>query len=153
MWEIGVWEQGDTLYETLRSRLPPGLAALERGSHPALLAGRRLDLLVAGEDAAGWAGCEVVRCGTALLPGQAETLCRALPCEQLILYGTGRACAVTLSSLGRSGRRWPSSGSCCGWTASRRTGRSWCSPTTGPLPPSSWPWRGRGCYWALPEGE
>lgn len=100
MWEIGVWEQGDTLYETLRSRLPPGLAALERGSHPALLAGRRLDLLVAGEDAAGWAGCEVVRCGTALLPGQAETLCRALPCEQLILYGTGRACAVTLSSLG-----------------------------------------------------
>ena len=63
------------------------------------LAGRQLDLLVAGPDAAGWAGAGAVDCRTVLLHGAAGSLARNLrPCCA-VSYGTSPRDTLTLSSL------------------------------------------------------
>lgn len=99
MWQIGVWEQDEGLAERI-SALAAGAPALVRAcSHPALLAGFSLDLLVASPGAAGWAGAGALTCRTALLPGGLSALTRTLPAGVILSYGPSPRSTVTLSGL------------------------------------------------------
>lgn len=99
MWQIGVWEQCEGLAERI-SALAEGCPALVRAcSHPALLAGIRLDLLVVSPGAVGWAGAVSLSCKHALLPAGISALNRALPAADILSYGTSSQSAITLSGL------------------------------------------------------
>jgi hypothetical protein len=99
MWQIGVWEQGEGLAERVAS-LAEGRRALVRAcSHPALLAGLALDLLVISPGATGWAGALALSCRTALLPGGLPSLERALPSDSILSYGTSARNTISLSGL------------------------------------------------------
>jgi len=99
MWQIGVWEQGEGLAERV-SALAEGCHALVRAcSHPALLAGAELDLLVVSPGATGWAGASSLLCATALLPGGLSALTRALPAGSILSYGPSGRNTITLSGL------------------------------------------------------
>lgn len=99
MWQIGVWEQCEGLAERI-SALTEGCPALVRAcSHPALLAGIRLDLLVVSPGAVGWAGAVSLSCKRALLPGGISSLNRALPSAEILSYGTSSKSTITLSGL------------------------------------------------------
>ena len=99
MWQIGVWEQNEGLAERL-SRLGEGRALIRACSHPALLAGTALDLLVVSPGATGWAGASSLSCRTALLPGVLPVLTHALPTALAVSYGLSGRNTLTLSSLG-----------------------------------------------------
>ena len=99
MWQIGVWEQNEGLAERL-SRLGEGRALIRACSHPALLAGTALDLLVVSPGATGWAGASSLNCRTALLPGVLPVLTHALPAALAVSYGLSGRNTLTLSSLG-----------------------------------------------------
>lgn len=98
MRQIGVWEQGEGLAEQV-ARLAEGRGLVRACSHPALLAGLELDLLVVSPGAAGWAGAAALTCRTALIPGGLPALSRALPACRQVTYGTSPRDTVTLSSL------------------------------------------------------
>jgi len=99
MWQIGVWEQNESLAERVNEMA--GAAALVRAcSHPALLTGLNLDLLIVSPRATGWAGASSLSCRTALIPGGLSTLTRALPADTIVSYGPAPRNTVTLSSLG-----------------------------------------------------
>jgi len=96
MWQIGVWEQGKGLAEQI-SRLAKGAALVRACSHPALLAGIRLDLLVVSPTATGWAGASSITCRTALLPGGLPALTRSLSSGTAVSYGTSPRDTLALS--------------------------------------------------------
>ena len=97
MYSVGIWSQGENVADLIARRAPG--VALFRGRHPAELAGRQLDLLVAAPDAAGWAGAGAVDCRAVLLHGAAGPLARNLrPCCA-VSYGTSPRDTLTLSSL------------------------------------------------------
>jgi len=99
MWQIGVWEQGEGLADRI-SALAEGCHALVRAcSHPALLAGVALDLLVVSPGAVGWAGAISLSCKRALLPGGLSALTRALPTADILSYGPSPKNTITLSGL------------------------------------------------------
>lgn len=99
MWQIGVWEQEEGLAERVTA-LAEGCPALVRAcSHPALLAGVKLDLLVVSPGATGWAGALALTCRTALLPGGLSALTRALPAGSILSYGPASRNTITLSGL------------------------------------------------------
>lgn len=99
MRQIGVWEQGEGLAERVTA-LAEGQHALVRAcSHPALLAGIGLDLLVVSPGATGWAGALALSCHTALLPGGLSALTRALPAGSILSYGPSGRNTITLSGL------------------------------------------------------
>ena len=99
MWQIGVWEQGEGLAERVAA-LAEGRRALVRAcSHPALLAGLVLDLLVISPGATGWAGALAISCRTALLPGGLPSLARTLPAGAVLSYGTSGRNTISLSGL------------------------------------------------------
>lgn len=118
MWQIGVWEQEEGLAERI-SALAEGCSALVRAcSHPALLAGVDLDLLIVSPGATGWAGALALNCRTALLPGGLSALTRALPASTILSYGPSSRNTITLSGLndGRAAvaiqREFPSLSGC-----------------------------------------
>lgn len=98
MWQIGVWEQGEGLAEQV-SRLADGAALVRACSHPALLAGVNLDLLVVSPGATGWAGASSLTCRIALLPGGLSALTRALPAHTVVSYGASVRNTLTFSGL------------------------------------------------------
>lgn len=99
MWQIGVWEQEEGLGERV-SALAEGRSTLVRAcSHPALLAGLALDLLVVSPGATGWAGALAISCRTALLPGGLSALTRSLPASAILSYGPSARNTITLSGL------------------------------------------------------
>lgn len=99
MWQIGVWEHGEGLAERI-SALAEGCPALVRAcSHPALLAGADLDLLVVSPGAVGWAGAISLSCRRALLPGGLSALTRSLPAADILSYGPSPRNTITLSGL------------------------------------------------------
>lgn len=99
MWQIGVWEQGEGLADRVAA-LAEGRPALVRAcSHPALLAGQELDLLVVSPGATGWAGALALSCRTALLPGGLSALTRSLPADTILSYGPSGRNTITLSGL------------------------------------------------------
>lgn len=98
MWQIGVWEQNEGLAERV-SELAEGRALVRACSHPALLAGIDLELLIVSPGAAGWAGASVLTCGTALLPGGMSALTRPLPAHTVVSYGASPRNTITLSAL------------------------------------------------------
>ena len=98
MRQIGVWERGEGLAEQV-SRLAEGMALVRACSHPALLAGVDLDLLIVSPEATGWAGASALTCRVALLPGGLFALNRALPSHRAVTYGNSPRDTVTLSSL------------------------------------------------------
>ena len=91
MWQIGVWEQREGLYELVRE-LAGDRARVARGEHPALLAGESYDLLVVSPHSIGWAGAAVLYCRTVLLPGAAGPLARSLRADRA-------ACLLALGRL------------------------------------------------------
>ena len=99
MWQIGVWEQDEGLAGRI-SALAQGHSAMVRAcSHPALLAGINLDLLVVSPGAMGWAGAAALSCRTALLPGGLSALTRALPAGVILSYGPSPRNTITFSGL------------------------------------------------------
>ena len=98
MRQIGVWEQSGGLAEQV-ARLAEGLGLVRACSHPGLLAGVELDLLVVAPDASGWAGAPAILCRTALVPGGLSPLSRWLPPCRQVSYGMSPRDTVTLSSL------------------------------------------------------
>jgi len=96
MFQIGVWEQREGLAEQI-SRLAEGMALVRACSHPALLAGIKLDLLVVSPAATGWAGASSITCRTALLPGGLSALTRSLPVRSAVSYGTSPRDTLALS--------------------------------------------------------
>ena len=96
MWQVGVWEQGEGLAEQV-SRLGAGTALVRACSHPALLAGVDLDLLIVSPGATGWAGAASLTCRRALLPGNLSLLNRAFPSHAVVSYGTSSRNTITLS--------------------------------------------------------
>lgn len=98
MRQIGVWEHCEGLAEQV-SRMAEGTALVRACSHPALLAGIDLDLLIVSPGATGWAGASSLTCRMALLPGGLFALTRALPSHTAITYGTSPRNTITLSSL------------------------------------------------------
>lgn len=96
MWQVGVWEQGEGLAEQV-SRFSEGRALVRACSHPALLAGVELDLLIVSPGAMGWAGASSLTCRMALLPGGLFALTRALPAHMVVSYGTSPRNTLTLS--------------------------------------------------------
>ena len=98
MWQIGVWEQNEGLAERVSEMA--GTSALVRAcSHPALLTGLNLDLLIVSPGATGWAGAASLTCRIALLPGGLSTLTRALPADMVVSYGAASRNTLTLSGL------------------------------------------------------
>ena len=99
MWQIGVWEQEENLAERVTA-LAEGKHAMVRAcSHPALLAGVELDLLVVSPGATGWAGALALSCHTALLPGGLSALTRSMPAGTVLSYGPSGRNTITLSGL------------------------------------------------------
>lgn len=99
MWQVGVWECEEGLAERVCA-LAEGRPALVRAcSHPALLAGVNLDLLVVSPGAMGWAGAASLTCRRALLPGGLSALTRALPGVEILSYGPSDRNTITLSGL------------------------------------------------------
>ena len=99
MRQIGVWEQEEGLAERVTA-LAEGRQAMVRAcSHPALLAGIELDLLVVSPGATGWAGALALFCHTALLPGGLSALTRSLPTGTILSYGPSPRNTITLSGL------------------------------------------------------
>lgn len=98
MYRIGVWEHGEGLAEQV-ARMAGERGLVRACSHPALLAGIELDLLIVSPGATGWAGASALSCRTALLPGGLSALRRAMPACRCITYGTSPHSTVTLSSL------------------------------------------------------
>lgn len=98
MWQIGVWEQQEGLAEQI-SRLAEGAGLVRACSHPALLAGVSLDLLIISPSATGWAGASSLSCTAALLPGAPSALIRSLPPCTVISYGAGHRNTLSLSGL------------------------------------------------------
>lgn len=98
MWQIGIWEQNEGLYD-LAVHLAEGRATVAADTHPAQLAGTEYDLLVVSPRAVGWAGGTALYCRTALLPGPAGPLARALRAERAVSYGLDPRDTLTLSSL------------------------------------------------------
>lgn len=96
MFQIGVWEHREGLAEQI-SRLAAGTALVRACSHPALLAGIKLDLLVVSPAATGWAGACSITCRTALLPGGLPALTRSLPVRNAVSYGTSPRDTLALS--------------------------------------------------------
>ena len=94
MWQVGVWEQGEGLAEQV-SRFSEGRALVRACSHPALLAGVELDLLIVSPGAMGWAGASSLTCRMA--PGGLFALTRALPAHTVVSYGTSPRNTLTLS--------------------------------------------------------
>lgn len=98
MWQIGVWEQREGLYELVRE-LAGDRARVAQGEHPALLAGASYDLLVVSPHSMGWAGAAVLYCRTVLLPGAAGPLARSLLADRAVSYGLSPRDTLTPSSL------------------------------------------------------
>lgn len=98
MWQIGVWEQHEGLFALLQE-LAGERADVRQGTHPALLAGRRYDLLVVSPGSLGWAGAEALYCRTVLLPGAAGPAARALRADRAVSYGLSPRDTLTPSSL------------------------------------------------------
>ncbi len=99
MLQVGVWEQGEGLAERVCA-LAAGCPVLVRAcSHPALLAGQPLELLIVSPGAVGWAGASSLLCRRALLPGGISPLTRALSAAVVLNYGTDRRSAITLSGV------------------------------------------------------
>ena len=94
-WTLGIWDRRGELCPT---EGPSGMV-IRHGRHPAQLSGGVLDLLAVSPGAVGWAGAGVIRCRTALLPGSAAPLARAIAAEQAVSYGTGSKDTITLSGL------------------------------------------------------
>lgn len=103
MWQIGVWEQEEGLAEGIAALAGGGCALVRACSHPALLAGVDLDLLVVSPCALGWAGASSLTCRRALVPGGASALTRALPGVDILTYGPSGRSTITLSGI-RDGR-------------------------------------------------
>lgn len=99
MWQIGVWEQEEGLAELVAALTGPERAAVKAGSHPALLAGDLLDLLVVSPTAVGWAGAAALYCRTVLLPDSAGPLARSLLADRAVSYGMNPRDTLTVSSL------------------------------------------------------
>lgn len=99
MWQVGVWEQEEGLAEAVSRLTGCGAALVRACSHPALLLGTALDLLVVSPGAAGWAGASALTCRTALLPGGLPALTRTLPAGLVVSYGLSGRNTLTLSSL------------------------------------------------------
>ena len=99
MWQIGVWEQGEGLAERITALAAERSAFIRACSHPALLAGIELDLLVVSPGAIGWAGATSLQSRTALLPGGVSSLTRALPAVNLLSYGSSSRNTITLSGF------------------------------------------------------
>lgn len=97
MWQIGVWEQNEGLAELARGLTDR--AVIRSGSHPALLAGEDMDLLIVSPAAVGWAGASALCCRTVLLPDVAGPLARSLLAERVISYGMNPRDTITMSSL------------------------------------------------------
>lgn len=98
MLQIGVWEHCEGLAEQV-ARMAEGIGLVRACSHPALLAGVSLDLLIVSPGATGWAGVSSLSCRTALLPGNLFALTRAMPPWPAVTYGTSPRSTITLSSL------------------------------------------------------
>lgn len=99
MWQIGVWEHGEGLAERVTA-LAQGRNVLVRAcSHPALLAGVDMELLIVSPGAAGWAGASSLTCRRALLPGGLSALTRSLPAGDVMSYGTSGHNTIALSGL------------------------------------------------------
>lgn len=99
MWQIGVWEQGEGLAGRISAIAESRSALVRACSHPALLAGVHLDLLVVSPGAIGWAGASALTCKTALLPGGLSALTRAMPASVILSYGASGRNTLTLSGL------------------------------------------------------
>lgn len=99
MWQIGVWEQEEGLAERVCALAGSCPAMVRACSHPALLAGISLDLLVVSPGAVGWAGASSITCRRALLPGGSAALIRALPGVDILSYGLSGRSTITLSGL------------------------------------------------------
>ena len=99
MLQIGVWEQREGLEELARSLSVDAGSMVRAGSHPAVLAGEVMDLLVVSPTAVGWAGAAALYCKTALLPDSAGPLARSLLAKRVVSYGLNPRDTITLSSL------------------------------------------------------
>lgn len=99
MWQIGVWEQSEDLAERISTLAEPCPALVRACSHPALLAGIDLDLLIVSPGAIGWAGAISLCCKRALLPGGLSALTRTLPTADILSYGPSPRNTITLSGL------------------------------------------------------
>ena len=99
MWQIGVWEQNEGLAEGIAALTDDRSALVRACSHPALLAGIDLDLLVVSPGAVGWAGAASLICRRALLPGGSAALIRALPGVDILTYGSSARSCITLSGF------------------------------------------------------
>ena len=102
MVQIGVWEREEGVAGAVEAALAAaGRAGLRllTGAHPAALAGEALSLLTVSPGAVGWAGAGAIRCRTALLPGTALPLARALSAESAVSYGASPKDTLTISSL------------------------------------------------------
>ena len=99
MWQIGVWEHEEGLAERVSALAESCPAMVRACSHPALLAGVDLDLLIVSPAATGWAGALALNCRTALLPGGLSALTRSLPASSILSYGPSGRNTITLSGL------------------------------------------------------
>lgn len=99
VFQVGIWERNEGIAAAVRDRLPPGLAHVRSGAHPAELAGEPLDLLAAAPGATAWAGAGAVACRTVLLPGSAAPLARSLRARQAVSYGPSPRDTLTFSSM------------------------------------------------------
>ena len=96
---IGVWERDEGLAAAWAAALAGRGAEVAAGRHPAELAAPPPELLVVSPGALGWAGAGAVRCRTALLPGAAVPLARAVRAGQAVSYGPSPRDSLTFSSL------------------------------------------------------
>lgn len=99
MWQIGIWEQNEGFEELVRQLTEGTGAVIRAGSHPALLVGEDMDLLIVSPTAVGWAGAAALYCRTALLPDTAGPLARSLLAERVVSYGMNSRDTLTISSL------------------------------------------------------
>jgi hypothetical protein len=102
MVNVGIWGQNDGLLEAIQSgagTTRENELCWFHGSHPAELAQQHLNLLIISPTASGWAGANILDCGTVLLPGRAGSLIRAMQVESAVSYGPGAKDSITLSSL------------------------------------------------------
>lgn len=99
MLQIGVWEQNEGLEQLAYALSAEAGGQVRAGSHPAVLAGERMDLLIVSPTAIGWAGAAALYCKTALLPDSAGPLARSLLAQRVISYGLNPRDTITVSSL------------------------------------------------------
>lgn len=96
MARIGIWEDGGDFSGALEDCLPTRPVL---GRHPAVFSEGFFDLLLVAPSARAWAGAGVIQCRTALLPGSALPLARALSAQSAVSYGASPKDTLTISSL------------------------------------------------------